>query len=943
MLRRIVILSLLALCATGAWGQFYSSGRGRTSVKWNQIDSTHYRIVYPLGYQLPAAQMAHLLDTIYPYIDRGINFKLRKVPIILQTENVLSNGYVTWAPKRSELIMVPSTDNYALLWSKSLPVHEWRHIAQISALRRGITRIASWVIGEGGMGLGVFFFPRWIMEGDATIAETQFAEYGRGLQPNFTVEYRAMFADGQNSFKRLDRWLCGSYKHHYPDIYKFGYQTLTAAEQYLGQDYFGNMVAYSGRWPIFVMPADIYLQHKHKTSFKKIARRAFAELDSLWKPYSEVDENFALSLAPNKRTYSTYSYPTATAAGAVVIKSDYDTPSRLVDLRSGRRLKTMGYFTSRPMVCDGKFYFTEYVPHPIFEQTSFSVIRALDLKTGKIKSYDRLGRTYFITPTDRGFAAVGVDDNSRSYIKFYDHQMRQTAERHFAKTATTLQGLAFDSTTRTLAFIALDKRGMWLGAIDGLAIKELTKPNVITISDLTADKGKLYFSSIQSGINEIHCFDLATGVQTRLTQSRFGSTMPAVDGDSLRFTTYTAQGVIPAVMPLQSDPLDTVQWSRLPKNTINPARPKWDVPAIDTLDFEIEARQDTASMKNRRKNRFREPFAIHSWAPMAIDGDFIMENRPLDVTFGVSAFFQTSLSKLAGFLTYGWLNNANWLKGRVHYKGLPLTISIGAEYGGGYQLLYGPSSAPAPTKVDLYLAADLTLSLPLNLSIGGFSQLLQPSFSVTYDNSLVYNADDQQYHGGGIARYGASLWWSSSRYMAHRNIVPRWGYALRANVNGAFAKDFGTLYSLYARGYLPGVAKNHGITLTAGVQYQQTSTFNFSSKSLYLTGVTDNYATRSYAAAQINYALPIACPDWGWEGVIYLSRIRANLFGGYSTGQYLTNVAGRYANIDRYTYGVDLTLDFTLLRAYAQSMTFTFAAPSDKGFYFGFSYGFGLF
>lgn len=943
MLRRVAISLLLTFAVSSACAQFYSTGRDRTSIKWNQIDSSHYRIAYPVGFEVPAARVALLFDSLYAHIDYGINFPLQKLPIVLHTQNVLSNGYVTWAPKRSELMMVAPTDNYALLWSKQLPMHEWRHVAQLSALRRGITRIASWVFGQGGVGFGVLFTPHWILEGDATLAETQFAEFGRGLQPDFTVEYRALFADGHKDFKRLDRWICGSYNRHYPDIYKFGYQTLSAADQYLGSHYIGEMLAYAGRWPIFVMPTDIYLKHKHKTSFKKIARQAFAELDSLWRPHAEVEPNFTLSTLPLRHTYTTYSYPTQVAERTVALKSDYDTPSRLVDLTTGRRIKAIGYVTSRPIAHRGKLYFTEYVPHPIFEQTNFSVIRALDLGTGRVENFDRRGRNFFITPTHTGFAAVGLDGDNNSYIKFFDNRMRPSGSHRFNIGEITLHGLAFDSVTRTLGFIALDKRGMWLGALDSLTVRELTAPNVVSISDLSASGGKLYFSSIESGKNEIHCFDLQSGVQSRLTLSRFGSSMPSAGDDSLRLITYTSSGAMVASMPIDAAPLDTVQWSRLPQNHLNLMRRKWNVPSVDTLDFETIASLDTAAIKSRRKNRFIEPFAIHTWMPFALDGDYIMENRPISVAFGVTAFFQTSLSKLAGFVTYGW-DKTNWLKGRVHYKGLPFDISVGAEYGAGYQSLFGGAAGvAAPADRELYLNADLTLSLPLNLSIGGFSQLLQPSFTVAYDNGLVYNDQLRAYESGGFARFGASLWWSSYRNRAHRNLNPRWGYAVRANVNGAFSRDFGTLYSLYAKGYLPGVAKNHSVAITLGGQFQDLSTFNFSSKPFYLKGVSDSYVARSYAAAQVDYALPLACPDWGWEGVIYLSRISANFFGGYSTGRYVTNVARQYAPLDFYTYGVDLKFDFTLIRAYAQSMTFTFAAPSDKGFYFGFTYGFGFF
>ncbi|MFI3299062.1 MAG: hypothetical protein R3Y49_04595 [Rikenellaceae bacterium] len=940
-MRRLLFILTLLVCATNyTSAQFYSEGRGSTSTKWREMDSLSYKIVFPLGYEERAQSISQLMYRIGDSLQYGFTkpVKTRNMPIILRTESMTSNGFVTWSPKREELYLTPPQSNYALLWSKQLAVHEWRHVMQISSLNYGLTRAGTWLFGEGGYALGLFALPRWILEGDAVLAETQFAEYGRGLQPDFTVEYRTLFGAGHKNFKHLDRWICGSYKYNYPDIYKFGYQTLSKASESLGEEYVGEMINYIGKYPIFIFPGDIYLKNKHNTSYKKLAQAAFSELDSIWATESATAENFTHLSESTPRHYTKYLYPQSYNNQTLAMKWDYDTPLNLVSLESGKALSPLGSVNSRPVIEQSTMYYTEQLPHPIFEQVSYSAIRAHNLTTNRTKTYQRKGHNWNVTPIKDGFATTSLDSISYSTINFFDREFNLQKTYHFPREMgeISISSLCWDASTDALYFIALDYRGMWIGSLllsQGNKLAQVTEPSLVSLCDMSLSDGVLYFSSIESGKNEVHSLNITTGEQLQLTQSKFGSQSPTASGDSLLFTTYSAGGVMVASMPLDSALSREVYWSRLPKNTLNPVRRAWSVPKVDTIDTRVH-RHTT-----KKSERYKADFPLHSWAPVGFDGDYLMNSNPMDVTFGVTAFFQSTLSTLSGYATYGWLNDHNWLKGRVEYKGLPLTISLGVEYGGGTQYVYGE---PAITILgekstvgeNLYLSSDLTLSLPLNLSSGGYSRLLQPSVSVGYTNTEIYDYSNREYNCG-LVQYGVGVWWSSVRNTSYRDIAPRWGYALRANFNGSFNPDVSSLYSLYGKAYLPGVVKNHSLNIAGAIQYQNIETYCSSTKALYLTGVNDNYATKDYWALQASYYLPLLYPDWGWDSVVYFKRIWAALSGGYSSGNYVNG--NSYTTLTNYTYGIDLGIEFTALRAYEQSVTLKFYMPNNK-FFFGFSY-----
>ena len=77
-------------------------------------------------------------------------------------------------------------------WLKQLVAHEYRHAAQYNNLNVGFVKALSYILGQQSSTIGLIYMPLWMMEGDATMCETESSSFGRALQPSFTLEYRAM-------------------------------------------------------------------------------------------------------------------------------------------------------------------------------------------------------------------------------------------------------------------------------------------------------------------------------------------------------------------------------------------------------------------------------------------------------------------------------------------------------------------------------------------------------------------------------------------------------------------------------------------------------------------------------------------------------------------------------------------------------------------------------
>lgn len=956
-LSALVLFLLILLAQPAARAQFYYNGRGPMNLRWEQIKSPHYKLVYPERYAPTATALAGFLDTIAPSITHGFTRTPQRLPILLHTENLYSNGEVVWAPKRMELMTTaPAGDIYAEPWLKQLAVHESRHIVQLSALRSGLTRVASWLLGEAGTCVGMIVVPKWFLEGDATLAETQYSEFGRAYQPSFTVGMRALFAaDSTNTRLKSDRWISGSYRTYIPGLYEYGYQVVAAGERYHGPEMWGRAVEYAGRWPIFIVPLRIYLSRHYNTRLSDLSQTALDDLYDHWKPYSAIPDSYRTLTRPTRdgRAFTTYADPLPTPRGIIATKTDYDTPPRFVwvdtTTHRDRTLRWIATPSSRPTVAGNTLWWTEYKPHPVWEYKTYSIIRSLDLMTGKRKSYGHRQAHYFATPLTldgRTFVAtVSPDSLGGSDLVLHTAEPFRETDRLPFDLLTTLHGMAWDSTTRTLAFIALGEEGMQLcrtsvtpeGTLT--PVEAITAPSMVTLSGLTADgHGHLYFSSIQSGKDEIHTLDLTSPERTerRLTTSRFGAYSPAADTSRVLFTTYTADGyLVAATTP--HDTQDTVRWSRLPANLLNIPAPRWNVPTMSQLPMD----DSTTSHPVRRYNKALRWFNIHSWAPVAADIDNLLNtsDRTLNIGFGASLFFQSVMGDSYGSATYGRLHGDNWLQGSWTYAGLPLQITADVKYGGGKQSVYIPvdsynAGIRAPADRKNFLQVQGSVSVPLDLSGGSNLRLLQPSFTVTHHNSLMYDPDRSSFTKG-YQSYYASLWWSNNRRASTRCITPRLGYALRADVIGAFNNRFGMLYSLFARGYLPGFMHNHSMTLRVGGMYQTEAELGFNQKPFFPRGAYNGWAAKYYGAASLDYTFPVCYPDGGINGVVFFKRIWMNLFGDFSRGAYFAG-GGTTRGHNIWSYGGDIAFEMNVLGSSSPAtVKFTLASPSNDKFYFG--------
>lgn len=230
----LVVFGLLTSLSMQA--QFLDYGSDPARFKWNIVKLPHYNLVYPQGNDSMAYNYALYLENAYPHLQKTIGTGMqKKFPVILHPANMSSNGLVSWAPRRMELITTPSSKLDGVSWDKHLVLHESRHVFQTSKVMRGWFKPLYYIIGEQAAGVAAFFMPSWFLEGDAVGTETSMSNGGRGRLPEFSMPYRAqMLGEGKNY--SFDKWYLGSYKDYTGDYYALGYNLTSFARHRFGPD-----------------------------------------------------------------------------------------------------------------------------------------------------------------------------------------------------------------------------------------------------------------------------------------------------------------------------------------------------------------------------------------------------------------------------------------------------------------------------------------------------------------------------------------------------------------------------------------------------------------------------------------------------------------------------------------------------------------------------------
>jgi hypothetical protein len=888
---RLLVALIFLFFITLSYAQRF--GGNPSSQRWKQINTDMVRVVFPAGQEQQAKTVAAIIHGLQQRNSNSLGNSLRKVSMVLQHRTIISNGYVGLAPFRSELYTTAPQNAFnlgAADWLTNLAIHEFRHVQQYSNFNKGLSKLASIILGEEGQAVAnAASIPDWFFEGDAVYTETQFTRQGRGSLPKFFSAYQSLhFGNKQYSYMKLRN---GSLRDFVPDHYDLGYLLVAYGRKKYGNDLWQKVTDDAARFKPMIYPFQGAVKRHTGIPFSTFVNDALNFYRSQWTNTSSVEPQWITKVEKNNVVNDQFPYLMEDGSIIALHNSYNQIPVFTKVNTDGTREKISvrdiaidPYFTYR----NQKIIYTAYQPDIRWGNVENHVLKLLDLRNGELKTIQTRNRLFSpdLSPNTMQVLAVAMDESGGSAIvkMNLDDQKMDTV---ISKSDVVYSYPRFSKNDQGMYVVERKKNGdmgiLW-NDMSGLRSREILKPTNRIIGFLQIQGDTLLFSTTHAGRDEIWAM---IDRPDHPSPYRLAS-----------YPTGLYQGVLNREGKVIASAF-TVDGYRLAS-----FQPMWEKvqyeDALQPLYVDGSIQQSvtgsalqvsgTYPVTNYKKS-FRL-LNIHSWRPYY--------DRP---EYSFTLYGQNVLNTFSSEFAYTY--NENERSHRLSYDG---------AYGGSYlQPVFGASQTwqrSVRLNRDTLLQwnewqAYAGLRLPFNFTEG--KQFRNLTLQATLNRSTV--------SWTGIAKsllrdatfnfMDLRLLYAGQIQRAVQHIFPRWGQSFQTRYRQTLGNTRAWQMLVSGTLYLPGLHRNHNLVLTGAIQSRDTlNQYNFSDNFSFSRGYTAINLPRMYKLG-VNYHFPIAYPDWGFGQMVYFQRIRLNAFYDLSVGKSLRT--GRRFNFG--TLGGELFFD----------------------------------
>ena len=902
----IFIISLVF--STNIYSQYYSSGQDPASIRWKQINSGHFQVIYPIGYDSMAQYVMNVMEYGRYLSMKTYQIEPKKVSIILHNQTIVSNAEVAWAPSRMEFYTATPQSTYSQLWYEQLAIHEYTHVLQISSMNQGLTKFLRLFFGEQ-ITVGIFglYIPFWFVEGDAVVAETALSKSGRGRDPNFEAELRAQLLEkGPYS---IEKAALGSYEDFTPDRYHLGYYLVGQAKAKFGKEVWQSALKYSGAIPYTVVPFSIGIKKETGLNKKGLYINTLAELTDKWLVQLLATKPEYAHTITKANSYTNYSFNTFLSSNKIFsLKKDYHDIGRFVIMDTTGHEETIftpGYYFSDAVSVAGDWVcWAEYQFDPRWNYRTYGKILLLNIKTKEKKILLKKTR-YFspnISPSASKIVVAKVDEMGKNSLLILDaHDGHILQEFHTADNGFFAHP-SWSQDEDKIVTEVLNETGK------ALFVYSLKTGNFQQITPYTNDhiqypkfwRNYIVYEASYSGVMDVYAIDMRSKSIYKATSAPYSASDYSIskDGQQIIYSNYTSDGkqlVINKWNPKQWTPIAAVK---------NQA-----YQLADILSAQIDSTLNPnyipqEKYEEKKYSKFTHLLNIHSWSLVNFDANYGSLNP------GIVLLTQNKLSTLSASVGADYNINMGKMRyyANVNYYGWYPVISFGTDYGSRFV-----DEVVAHKIIRHYYEennVNATVYVPLRYVSGLWTFSIQPSLSFNYKNLIAGPDIKFEYHQIKSTNYYLSF--AGSKKSPYQNIYPSWGYSLSMGYkNTPFNSATGEMFSLGAAGYIHGLFRHDGFRLLA--QYQD----KMGDSKFYSDYVAPSrgYSGISYedlVTFRADYQVPILYPDWNLGSVVYFKRFVLGLFYDYSQ---IPNISS--SPNDFWSSGAELTTDIHLLRSKA--------------------------
>ncbi|NLH24641.1 MAG: hypothetical protein GX474_09035 [Bacteroidales bacterium] len=929
----IFLLWFLTAPSVTAHSQYYRTGEDPARLKWNQLRTGSIQIIYPRGTDSLAFRYAWLLEQASPHVMSSLGTEFRPVPIVIHPYNINSNGMVVWAPSRMELYTTPPSSGTRHNWEKQLVLHEARHLAQMQRAGENFFRVFRWFIGQQSEGVAVgLYFPKWMLEGDATITETFYSDAGRGREASFLMPYKANFLEGKNF--SYDKWRFGSYRHAVPDHYALGYMKLSVARLFSGEDALGRIYADITKYPYWPFIYGRTYRRNYGYAAVKLWEPAVEYYKNIWKDQDARKTDIHPGEQINHPVKDYVSYRSAAVTtnpdGTRVlfsIKSSLAQTARLVRFTFPEKTREetvclLGQINSSLCASGPYLFWSETVSGPRWSHENFSVVVRYNTVTGEKKTL--LPRTRYFNPCTSQdgsmLAVIHYPPGGGSELHLLNPWTGELLDRHSAPRGEQLTEAAWlDDNILYLLMVGEEGTGIYSLNREKKTWTPILHPGFQSMTGLQISAGLLYFSSDRvDNTDNVFCLDPESGNVRQYTNARFGAfdplpPVPDVD-NHLYYSNYSVLGY--QLTRLHTDSLfnKPVVWQ---EQTADPFI------MASSPDFNIDTLRvpENLSYPVRKYSKVLHAFRIHSWMPFYFNYNeieqFTFQTYYQTIAPGATIMSQNTLGTLTSLLGYSYHKGFHAGHLRLDYSGILPVFSLKLDINdrshvrtfarqdqNGWTWLRDTLETPL-------IEASLQTYIPFSFNSHGWKRGLVPALRYVFSNDTYREplSDSDVFSH----MFQAGLQYYQVANMAPRDIFPRLGFGV--NVQTAISHGTRNLFSsilyLQAYGYLPGILRNQALKWSASWQQQQVK-----DRYLYLAtfvspprGIQDRIMAPVSFRASADYAIPIWAGDPSIPEIIYIKRFQVIPFADYMQTRQQDKTKDHYWSV-----GADLLMDFHIFR-----------------------------